>query len=163
MFLRKISGLFAIGGIASLAIIFVQARGTGLQKLSSLLAGSVDPPLSVFDYQVIDLADALGIFYSKSGVFIDIRDPIYYDHNHIRGAVNIFFDGSPAAFAQKVRQLGLAGKTLVFYCGDFRCGLALNAADVVARLKIYQVKVYAPGFSEWSTRRLPTSSPLQND
>jgi rhodanese-related sulfurtransferase len=39
----------------------------------------------------VSLADAKAAFDEGSAIFVDVRQPYEYEHEHIRGAINIYF------------------------------------------------------------------------
>jgi rhodanese-related sulfurtransferase len=159
MSLIKTAGLLLIGGIVSLLIIASQQRGAGLQNLPKLMAGKDHAPPSVYEAEVVDLAETLSLFYSKGSLFVDIREPKYYQHNHVLGAVNIPIGLSPEAFSHDLLQLGSEKTTLIIYCNDYHCPAVFAAAERAVKLKTFQVKIYVRGFGEWMSLHLPTSAP----
>jgi rhodanese-related sulfurtransferase len=69
-----------------------------------------------------------------------------YDKGHIPGAISI----PDSQFAKMTDQLPQdKSKTLVFYCGGFKCRLSHKSAKKAIDLGYTQVKVYAAGYPAW--------------
>jgi rhodanese-related sulfurtransferase len=69
-----------------------------------------------------------------------------YDKGHIPGAISI----PDSQFAKMTDQLPQdKGKTLVFYCGGFKCPLSHKSAKKAIDLGYTNVKVYAAGYPAW--------------
>jgi len=69
-----------------------------------------------------------------------------YDKGHIPGAISI----PDSQFAKMADQLPQdKSKTLVFYCGGFKCRLSHKSAKKAIDLGYTTVKVYAAGYPAW--------------
>ena len=69
-----------------------------------------------------------------------------YDKGHIPGAISI----PDSQFAKMADQLPQdKSKTLVFYCGGFKCRLSHKSAKKAIDLGYTNVKVYAAGYPAW--------------
>ncbi len=69
-----------------------------------------------------------------------------YDKGHIPSAISI----PDSQFAKMTAQLPQdKGKTLVFYCGGFKCPLSHKSAKKAIDLGYTNVKVYAAGYPAW--------------
>ena len=73
---------------AALGLSSNQLRTTGLP-----LVGNWSPEAQLTmesgDSLAISLADAEGMYFAHSAVFLDARSPMLYDEGHIQGALNL--------------------------------------------------------------------------
>jgi len=111
-------------------------------------------PAQKIQFETIDLADALKLFYSKDVVFLDAREKKYFDYGSIRGAENL----DP----EKIGSISLATlkrwkekSAVVVYCNGVSCGASFYAARQLIEQGIDNVKVYAKGWPEWKSCHLP--------
>ena len=100
----------------------------------------------------ITLEQALDL-YQKGTVFVDAREPEYYQEGHIKGAWNIPF------FLELVFKLdSLQGKDapLVIYCSGDECGSSEDLAYELQAEGFSNLLVFKGGWTAWNTSGHPT-------
>ena len=99
----------------------------------------------------ITLEQALDL-YQKGTVFVDAREPEYYQEGHIRGAWNIPF------FLELVFKLdSLQGKDapMVIYCSGDECGSSEDLAYELQAEGFSNLLVFKGGWTAWNTSGHP--------
>jgi len=92
-------------------------------------------------------------FYQKGTVFVDAREPEYYQEGHIKGAWNIPF------FLELVFKLdSLQGKDapMVIYCSGDECGSSEDLAYELQAEGFSNLLVFKGGWTAWNTSGHPT-------
>jgi len=100
----------------------------------------------------ITLDQALEL-YQKGTVFVDAREPEYYQEGHIKGAWNIPF------FLELVFKLdSLQGKDapMVIYCSGDECGSSEDLAYELQAEGFSNLLVFKGGWTAWNTSGHPT-------
>ena len=100
----------------------------------------------------ITLDQALEL-YQKGTVFVDAREPEYYQEGHIKGAWNIPF------FLELVFKLdSLQGKDapMVIYCSGDECGSSEDLAYELQAEGFSNLLVFKSGWTAWNTSGHPT-------
>ena len=99
----------------------------------------------------INLDQALEL-YQKGTVFVDAREPEYYQEGHIKGAWNIPF------FMELVFKLdSLQGKDapMVIYCSGEECGSSEDLAYELQAEGFSNLLVFKGGWTAWNTSGYP--------
>ena len=99
----------------------------------------------------INLDQALEL-YQKGTVFVDAREPEYYQEGHIKGAWNIPF------FLELVFKLdSLQGKDapMVIYCSGEECGSSEDLAYELQAEGFSNILVFKGGWTAWNTSGHP--------
>ena len=99
----------------------------------------------------ITLEQALDL-YQKGTVFVDAREPEYYQEGHIRGAFNFPF------FLELVFKLdSLQGKDapLVIYCSGDECGSSEDLAYELQGEGFSNLLVFKGGWTAWNSSGHP--------
>jgi len=99
----------------------------------------------------ITLDQALEL-YQKGTIFVDARDPEYYQEGHIKGAWNIPF------FLELVFKLdSLQGKDapMVIYCSGDECGSSEDLAYELQAEGFSNLLVFKGGWTAWNTSGHP--------
>ena len=102
--------------------------------------------LSITIEQALDL-------YQKGTIFVDAREPEYYQEGHIRGALNFPF------FLELVFKLdSLQGKNapLVIYCSGNECGSSEDLAYELQNEGFSNLLVFTDGWTAWDSGGHPT-------
>jgi len=92
-------------------------------------------------------------FYQKGTVFVDAREPEYYQEGHIKDAWNIPF------FLELVFKLdSLQGKDapMVIYCSGDECGSSEDLAYELQAEGFSNLLVFKGGWTAWNTSGHPT-------
>lgn len=95
-------------------------------------------------------------------VLIDVRAAADYQKGHIRGAINIPFDGSEAAI-EKFRQALAGGKQerrgyAIIYCYSYACMLGRKTGQELSRHGI-SVKELSIGYNDWEQQHEVWNNP----
>jgi rhodanese-related sulfurtransferase len=84
---------------------------------------------------------------------IDVNAPLSWSTNRVPGAINL----DPLAF--KANDLPAdKNASLVFYCSNFMCRKAPNAAKRAEQMGYRNVQVMSAGIAGWINAKLPTES-----
>ncbi len=113
-----------------------------------------EPAISI---ETITLAMTLRFFHNPEVVFLDVRPSQFYDYGHIERARNL-----PGETLTQLpeRQLALwkEAPAVIIYCnGVLDCGAGFLAARELMKRGLDNVKIYAEGWPEWRSCRLPIS------
>jgi rhodanese-related sulfurtransferase len=111
------------------------------------------------DSLAVSLADAEGMYYAHSAVFLDARSPELYDEGHIQGALNLPWENSPweeqgVRFAETLRDFPVE-TTFVTYCDGEGCSLSRELAMAMLERGYNEVRVLVNGWTLWQNKRLP--------
>ena len=116
------------------------------------------PPL-VHEAQAAIRGDEAMWLHAKGAVFLDARRTAMYTEGHIPGArsLSAWEDGLP----EKVDQLSLFTSDLklpvVIYCSGGDCHDSHLVAQKLWLAGFRNVRIYADGYPDWETRKLPVT------
>lgn len=92
----------------------------------------------------------------KQGVrFIDARMPEEYAEGHIRGAINIPFDGDDSY--RNILNSFSKDEILVTYCSGTECDLSILLGDELFEKGFKKVYIFFGGWNDWVERGYPIS------
>lgn len=92
----------------------------------------------------------------KQGVkFIDARMPEEYKEGHIKGAINIPFDGDESY--RKILENFSKDEILVTYCDGTDCELSILLGDELFEKGFKKVYIFFGGWNEWLAKDYPIS------
>jgi rhodanese-related sulfurtransferase len=92
----------------------------------------------------------------KQGVkFIDARMPEEYSEGHIKGAINIPFDGDESY--RSVLNSFSKDEILVTYCSGTDCDLSILLGDELFNKGFKKVYIFFGGWNDWLERGYPIS------
>jgi rhodanese-related sulfurtransferase len=111
------------------------------------------------DSLAVALADAEGMYYAHSAVFLDARSPEVYDEGHIEGALNVPWENAPwddfdAKLASTLRDFSTE-TTFIAYCDGDGCSLSRELAMAMLERGYTEVRVLVNGWTLWQDKRLP--------
>ncbi len=92
-------------------------------------------------------------FYQKGTVFVDAREPEYYQEGHIRGAFNFPFF---LELAFKLDSLQGKNAPLVIYCSGDECGSSEDLAYELQNEGFSNLLVFKGGWTAWHSSGHPT-------
>ncbi len=105
----------------------------------------------------IGIDEVFPIQQSGEALIYDVRDPYFYNIDHIEGAIN----WPPAKYEELVQERDIeiqkaiaAGKEVVLYCFNLGCPEARNMAKKLAR-RDYEVRTMTMGIDSWRNAGLP--------
>jgi rhodanese-related sulfurtransferase len=144
-----------LGMLAGLCAFMGQDKLSLRSAFAPVAARSSGPETS--KYQGIGLADALQFYYRPNVLFLDVRDPAYFSHGHITGAINAMISQTPAD--APVLNLIKQHSYCVIYCSNSGCGAAAASALRLSQLGVTNLLVYSGGWEEWAACHLPATVP----
>ena len=137
--------------VLSLTLNAVRPDGIPLLAKELAVAEEIEYDTAEPRLFAITLDQALEL-YQKGTVFVDAREPEYYQEGHIKGAWNIPF------FLELVFKLdSLQGKDapLVIYCSGDECGSSEDLADELQVEGFSNLLVFKGGWTAWNTSGHP--------
>ena len=136
-----------------LSLTFNIFRPDGIPLLAKELAAAKEIDYDTAEPRLlaITLDQALEL-YQKGTVFVDAREPEYYEEGHIKGAWNFPF------FLELVFKLdSLQGKDapLVIYCSGDECGSSEDLAYELQAEGFSNLLVFKGGWTAWNSSGHP--------
>ena len=138
--------------VLSLTLNAVRPDGIPLLAKELAVAEEIEYDTAEPRLFAITLDQALEL-YQKGTVFVDAREPEYYQEGHIKGAWNIPF------FLELVFKLdSLQGKDapMVIYCSGDECGSSEDLAYELQAEGFSNLLVFKGGWTAWNTSGHPT-------
>ncbi|SVB14169.1 uncharacterized protein METZ01_LOCUS167023 [marine metagenome] len=137
--------------VLSLTLNAVRPDGIPLLAKELAVAEEIEYDTAEPRLFAITLDQALEL-YQKGTVFVDAREPEYYQEGHIKGAWNIPF------FLELVFKLdSLQGKDapMVIYCSGDECGSSEDLAYELQAEGFSNLLVFKGGWTAWNTSGHP--------
>ena len=137
--------------VLSLTLNAVRPDGIPLLAKELAVAEEIEYDTAEPRLFAITLDQALEL-YQKGTVFVDAREPEYYQEGHIKGAWNIPF------FLELVFKLdSLQGKDapMVIYCSGDECGSSEDLAYELQAEGFSNLLVFKGGWTSWHTSGHP--------
>ena len=137
--------------VLSLTLNAVRPDGIPLLAKELAVAEEIEYDTAEPRLLAITLDQALEL-YQKGTVFVDAREPEYYQEGHIKGAWNIPF------FLELVFKLdSLQGKDapMVIYCSGDECGSSEDLAYELQAEGFSNLLVFKGGWTAWNTSGHP--------
>jgi len=137
--------------VLSLTLNAVRPDGIPLLAKELAVAEEIEYDTTEPRLIAITLDQALEL-YQKGTVFVDAREPEYYQEGHIKGAWNIPF------FLELVFKLdSLQGKDapMVIYCSGDECGSSEDLAYELQAEGFSNLLVFKGGWTAWNTSGHP--------
>ena len=137
-----------------LSLTLNAVRSDGIPLLAEELAVAEEIEHDAAEPRLLAITLDLALeFYQKGTVFVDAREPEYYQEGHIKGAWNIPF------FLELVFKLdSLQGKDapMVIYCSGDECGSSEDLAYELQAEGFSNLLVFKGGWTAWNTSGHPT-------
>ena len=137
--------------VLSLTLNAVRSDGIPLLAEELAVAEEIEYDTAEPRLFAITLDQALEL-YQKGTVFVDAREPEYYQEGHIKGSWNIPF------FLELVFKLdSLQGKDapMVIYCSGEECGSSEDLAYELQAEGFSNILVFKGGWTAWNTSGHP--------
>ena len=137
--------------VFSLTLNAVRSDGIPLLAEELAVAEEIEYDTAEPRLFAITLDQALEL-YQKGTVFVDAREPEYYQEGHIKGSWNIPF------FLELVFKLdSLQGKDapMVIYCSGEECGSSEDLAYELQAEGFSNLLVFKGGWTAWNTSGYP--------
>jgi rhodanese-related sulfurtransferase len=103
--------------------------------------------------KTISPADLHRLVESRTVAVFDVNSPQSWAQAHVPGAVRL----DPTEYTEKDLPLN-KDSAVVFYCSNFMCRKAPNAARRAKQMGYNNVRVMSAGISGWLGAHLPTES-----
>jgi rhodanese-related sulfurtransferase len=103
--------------------------------------------------KTISPADLLRLIEARTVTVFDVNSPQSWREAHVPGALQL----DPASYVEKDLPDD-RNSAIVFYCSNFICRKAPNAARRARQMGYSDVRVMSAGISGWLSARLPTES-----
>jgi rhodanese-related sulfurtransferase len=114
-------------------------------RLLASIPGAVKEP------RVVTLRDAEEAWRKRSAIFIDAREPDFFEEGHIPGAINV-------PLSQLAHPAGLPenkAAALIVYCSGGDCEDSRILAKALSAAGYESLSVLAGGWDEWTAAGLP--------
>lgn len=108
-----------------------------------------DPPF-------ISVGEAAELF-NRNVLFVDARDTWDYEEGHVRGAVNVPFEGDEQILNDFIATTA-KDREMVVYCAGAECDLSLYLGRTLQYEGFTNVHIFFGGWSDWQTQKLPMST-----
>ena len=143
--------LIVFSSVFSLLINSVRSDGIPLLAKELDVADKIEIKVNEPQLLAITIQQALDL-YNKGTVFVDAREPEYFDDGHIMGAWNI-----PFFFELTFKLDSLQGKQspVVVYCSGEECGSSEDLAYELQAEGFTNLYVFKGGWIEWSENGHP--------
>ena len=143
--------LIVFSSVFSLFINSVRSDGIPLLAKELDVADKIEIKVNEPQLLAITIEQALDL-YNKGTVFVDAREPEYFDDSHIMGAWNI-----PFFFELTFKLDSLQGKQspVVVYCSGEECGSSEDLAYELQAEGFTNLYVFKGGWIEWSENGHP--------
>jgi len=97
------------------------------------------------------LAEAEVAWRSRTAVFVDAREPDFFEEAHIPGAINL-----PVSEIAAIHGLpDDKAAPLIVYCSDADCSDSRIVAKAISAAGYQNAAVFAGGWDAWTAARLP--------
>ena len=113
-------------------------------------ADPTDPPF-------VSVGEAANLFNASDVLFVDARDEYDYQQGHIKGAINVPFEGEEIHLTDFLNSVDWSATTVI-YCGGADCDLSLYLARFLNDTGFTSVNIFFGGWSDWNLRELPIDS-----
>lgn len=143
-------GLVKHWGLVSLAV-----KGDLAGQLEKMRAQRRDKEFQ--GVKTINLVQAYQLFQEGQTLFVDARKPEEFAELHVPGAVNL-----PPSKLKNRDNPAVANfakdRSIVVYCGEVHCDLALKVAEKLQDLGFTRVQVFLGGFKSWDDAGYPADT-----
>ena len=78
-------------------------------------------------------------------ILVDVLSPVSYEEEHIPRSINIPLED----IEKKAKGLIKKDKTIVVYCGSFKCTMSSQAAEILTKLGYKDVYDFEGGLQFW--------------
>ncbi len=102
--------------------------------------------------QEISLEEAHKLFEEKSALFVDARQPFFYERAHITNAISIHFRKADTLHVVKTLDKNFP---LVLYCGGPECDQAERLARTLMIKGFRTLYVFTGGMDAWRAAKYP--------
>lgn len=162
--------MFSFDTLSKSVALIVLAFGLGMANMA-LNPNSPDlighyPVISASDTAVIpeaaepddppylSIGEAADLFNTPGVLFVDARDEWDYHEGHIKGAVNVPFEGDEQIYLDFIAATA-KDQVMVVYCNGADCDLSLYLARNLQYDGFTNTNIFFGGWSDWQLKELP--------
>lgn len=138
-------GIIIISGVLSIAVNAFRADGIPLVErwqekvLNEQLTGGLP---------AVSLRQAKEAHLSGEALFVDARDPDFYEQGHIPGAVSLPVRDFDQIFPMLKEQL-LAAPRVITYCDGASCETSVELTEKLLFAGVEYVEIFTGGIQQW--------------
>jgi rhodanese-related sulfurtransferase len=102
----------------------------------------------------VSLLEAKEAFASGEAIFVDARDPEFFQLGHIPGAVNLPMTDFDLIFPELKERL-LAAPRIITYCDGSSCEMSVELTERLLFAGMHWVEVFIGGMQQWQSTGQP--------
>ncbi|UCG13903.1 MAG: hypothetical protein JSU72_05370 [Deltaproteobacteria bacterium] len=102
----------------------------------------------------VSLAQAREAFASGDVLFVDARDPVFFQLGHIPGAVNLPVKDFDLVFSELEERLLSVGMVIT-YCDGASCEMSVELTEKLLMAGLDRVAVFTGGMQQWRAEGQP--------
>lgn len=107
------------------------------------------------DPKYLSIGEAADLYNTPGVIFVDARDEWDYNEGHIKGAVNVPFEGDEQIYLDFVTATPNE-QIVVVYCNGAECDLSLYLGRNLEYDGFTNVNIFFGGWSDWKLKELPS-------
>ena len=153
-------GIIIVSGLIGIGVNAFRADGIPLVEhwqekvLNEQLAGGLP---------AVSLKQAKEFFANGEALFVDARDPDFYELGHIPGAVNLPVSDFDSVFPKLKEQL-LEAPRVIVYCDGASCEMSVDLTEKLLLAGLPNVEIFTGGIQQWeATGQQMEEGPLPNE
>jgi rhodanese-related sulfurtransferase len=147
-------GIIILAAALFIAVVFNSLRSNGIPLFGFSSAALIKEQQAKIPE--ISLWEAYDLYLKNKVIFIDARDPLSFEDNHITGATNIYPDEA-ALYSANLRIKADQGFIFITYCDGPQCPLSKETAHALLLRGIPNVKILVNGWILWLKAGYPIS------
>ena len=102
----------------------------------------------------VSLKQAKEAFANGEALFVDARDPDFYELAHIPGAVNLPVRDFDSVFPKLQKRL-LEAARVITYCDGANCDMSVELTELLIFEGLNQVEIFTGGIEQWEATGQP--------
>lgn len=102
----------------------------------------------------VSLAQVKEAFASGTALFVDARDPEFFQMGHIPGAVNLPVRDFDLAFP-KLKELLFTVPRVITYCDGATCEMSVELTEKLLFAGVDHVEIFTGGIQQWEAEGQP--------
>ena len=132
---------------APLPMVYEKPEARMLRSISS----AAEP--TTLEPETLEFKAVLQAWKESAAVFVDAREPAFFEEGHIPRSINLPRDA--VLQARTTGELADKSRPVVVYCSGEDCEDSKLVAKGLLAMGHSKVSVYAGGWEEWAALRLP--------
>ena len=102
----------------------------------------------------VSLKQAKEAHANGDALFVDARDPAFYEEEHIPGAVSLPVRDFDLVFPKLQKQL-LAAPRVITYCDGASCEMSVELMEKLLFAGLEYIEIFTGGIQQWKAAGLP--------